>query len=105
MNEVLKSITEAEAKAAEIKAEALEKASVISANAEIKAEEIAKKCETDCKLYRETQIKKAEKDAEANYQNAIADKKTQAKTYADGVLKGAEAEVDEIVRRISRGSC
>ena len=99
MNEIIKSITEAEEKAAGIKAEALKKAAEIAAAAEIRADEIEKKCETDCKLYRENALKKA------NYDKALTDKRAEAKEYADAVLKKTDGVVNDIVRRITRGSC
>ncbi len=105
MNEIIKSITEAEEKAAGIKAEALKKAAEIAAAAEISADEIEKKCETDCKLYRENALKKAERDAAANYDKALTDKRAEAKEYADAVLKKTDGVVNDIVRRITRGSC
>ena len=105
MNEIIKSITDAEAQAAEIKAAALQKAAEITAAAEVRADEIARKCETDCKLYRENQLKKAERDAEANYEKALSDKRDEAKAYADSVIKQTDGAVNDIVRRITRGSC
>ncbi|MDE7083501.1 MAG: hypothetical protein K2O89_07365 [Clostridia bacterium] len=105
MNEVIKSITEAEAKAAEIKADALQKAAEIAATAEMRAEEISRKCETDCKLFRENQLKKAERDAEANYEKEISEKSGKAKAYADLLITKTDGTVNEIVRRITRGSC
>ncbi len=105
MNEIIKSITEAEEKAAEIKAGALQKSAEIAAAAEVRAEEIARKCETDCKLFRENQLKKAERDAQANYDKALADKRAEAKAYADALIKKTDGAVNEIVRRITRGSC
>ena len=92
MQEIINSINEAEAKAAEIKAAALQKAAEITAAAEVRADEVARKCETECKLYRENQLKKAERDA-------------QAKASADSVIKKTDGAVKDIVRRITRGSC
>lgn len=105
MNEVIKSITEAEEKAAEIKAQAQLKADEIFADAQVKADEVSRKSETDCKLYKDNQIKKAEKDAAQNYENYISEKKNSAKTYADSLIKNTGATVDNIVRRITSGSC
>ena len=105
MNEIIKSITEAEAKAAEIKAEAVQKAAEITAAAEVRADEIARKCETDCKLFRENQLKKAERDAASNYENALNEKRGEAKAYADSIIKKTDGAVNDIVRRVTRGSC
>lgn len=105
MNEIIKSITEAEEKAAEIKAAALQKAAEIAAAAEVRADEIARKCETDCKLYRENQLKKAERDAAANYEKSLAEKSAEAKAYADFIIKQTDGAVNDILRRITRGSC
>lgn len=105
MDEIIKSITETEAKAAEMKAEALQKAERIVAEAEARADEIARKCDTDCKLFRENQLKKAEKDAAEYYKKALSDKRTAAKLYADSLINKTDGAVKEIVRRISSGSC
>ncbi len=105
MNEIIKSITDAETKAAKIKAEAQQKAAEIAAAAEVQADEIARKCETDCKLYRENQLKKAERDAEVSYEKALAEKRAEAKAYADALINKTESAVNDIVRRITRGSC
>ncbi|MCI8734298.1 MAG: hypothetical protein HFE40_01945 [Clostridia bacterium] len=105
MNEIIKSITEAEERAEALKEAAQVKSAAIIAQAETEAEQIAKRCETDCKLYRESQIRKAEKEAEENYLKSVSDKKAKAKAYADGVLKNCDSAVSDVVRRITRGSC
>jgi vacuolar-type H+-ATPase subunit H len=105
MNEVIKSITEAEGRAAEIKAQALSKADEIFAEAQKSADEVSRKSETNCKLYKDNQIKKAEKDAEADYEKYVSEKKSAAKAYADSLIKNTGATVQDIVRRITSGSC
>ena len=62
--EIIKSITEAEARAAKIKESAFAQAAEIAAKAEERAFEIEKSSEEVCRAYRETQLKAAEADAE-----------------------------------------
>lgn len=58
MNEIIKSITEAEEKAAGIKAEALKKAAEIAAAAEISADEIEKNAKPTANFTGKTPLKK-----------------------------------------------
>ena len=58
--EIIKSITEAEARAAKIKESAFAQAAEIAAKAEERAFEIEKSSEEVCRAYRETQLKAAE---------------------------------------------
>ncbi|MBD5585476.1 MAG: hypothetical protein HDQ88_10370 [Clostridia bacterium] len=104
MQDIINSINEAEVKASEIKLNAQAKCAEIAQKAETDADEIAKRCETDCKIYRETEIRKAEAKAEEDYRKAISVKRAEAGAYADNILKNTDAEVNEIVRRITRGS-
>lgn len=104
MQDIINSINEAEVKASEIKAQAQAKCAEIVQKAETVADEIAKRCETDCKLYREAEIRKAEKKAEEDYRKALSAKRAEAGAYADNIIKNTDAEVNEIVRRITRGS-
>lgn len=64
--EIIKSITEAEEKATDMKTAAYARAAEIAAQAEIRAAEIARSSEEVCKAYRETQLKAAEADAQKN---------------------------------------
>ena len=57
--EIIKSITEAEEKATDMKTAAYARAAEIAAQAETRAAEIAKSSEEVCKAYRETQLKAA----------------------------------------------
>ena len=67
MTEILKEITAAEEKAAQIKAEAQAKAAKIAADAEAASAAVAKHSEAECKAYRESVLKKAETDGEKLY--------------------------------------
>ncbi|MDE6691694.1 MAG: hypothetical protein K2K04_06965, partial [Clostridia bacterium] len=102
---ILKSINEAEEKAAEIKAAAIEKAAEIAGNAEERSAEILKLSEAECKAYREKAIKEAEEAAQKNYDDEITVKRAAAAKYAAGCLKSTDNIVSDIVRRIVRGSC
>lgn len=105
MNEIIRSITDAEERATQIKAEALKKAEKIGAAAEAEVEENVKKCETDCKLYRDAQIKKAERQGAEEYEKTISQKREEGRKYADSVIKRADGTIKEIVRRVARGDC
>ncbi len=105
MQEILKSINEAEEKAAEIKAAAQQKAAEIAANAEERSAEIAKLSEAECKAYREKAVKEAEDKAQKNYEDEFTVKRAAAAKYAADCLKSTDNIVSDIVRRIVRGGC
>lgn len=105
MQQILKSINEAEEKAAEIKAAAQQKAAEIAANAEERSAEIAKLSEAECKAYREKAIKEAEDTAQKNYDDEITVKRAEAAKYAADRLKTTDNIVSDIVRRVVRGGC
>lgn len=101
--EIIRSITEAETQAEQMKAEALEKAAAIVADAELRAERKERSAAEVCKAYRETQIKNAAADAETEYRAALAAEKQAATDYCSRVLEGADAFIGEIVGRILGG--
>ena len=96
--EIIKSITEAEEKATDMKTAAYARAAEIAAQAEIRAEEV-------CKAYRETQLKAAEADAQKKYLAALAEKRAEAEAYAARLLENTELPVSKIVRRVCGGDC
>ncbi len=101
----MKSINEAEEKAAEIKAAAQQKAAEIAGNAEERSAEITKLSEAECKAYREKAIKEAEEVAQKNYDDEITAKRATAAKYdADCGISTDNIDSD-IVRRIVRGGC
>lgn len=104
MQDILKSINEAERKAAEIKEDALKKAAEIAQNAEERSAEISKLSEAECKAYREKAIKDAEAEAQKNYDGEITVKRAEAAKYAADRLKTTDNIVSDIVRRVVRGS-
>lgn len=105
MQEILRSINEAEEKAAGIKTAAQQKAADIVDNAEVRSREIAMLSEAECKAYREKALKEAEEAAQKLYDDEIAVKRAEAAQYAANCLKSTDDVVNEIVRRIVRGSC
>lgn len=105
MDEIIKSITQAETEAKLIKQQALDEALIIAEKAEVEAADIAKANEAECKLLRERELARAEKEGEENYLAALEKKRVEASSYADGILKKETGMVSEIVRRITRGSC
>ena len=104
MEEIIKSITEAELKAEQIKTEALDKAAEIAEAAETECRKIAEKCEEECKLYREKEIATAHADPDRLYNEALEAKRAAAASYADSVIKNTDKAVAEIVRRVTRGN-
>lgn len=100
----MKSINEAEEKAAEIKAAAQQKAAEIAGNAEERSAEILKLSEAECKAYREKAIKEAEDKAQTTYDGEITAKRAEAAKYAADRLKTTDNIVSDIVRRIVRGN-
>ena len=100
MEEVILAVRQAEERAAQIKADAQSRAAAMLEQAEADARETLKNAEVDCKRYRETELKKAEENAENAYRVALSDQKREAKAYAEGILKTAKPAVGRIVRRI-----
>lgn len=105
MQEIINSINEAEAKAAEIKAEALQQAAKIAEDAETRCSEIAKLSEAECKALRENSIKAAEEEAGKRYDSEIAAKRAEAAKFRAECLKNTDEIVNVIVRRVARGGC
>ena len=103
MQDILKSINEAETEAAEIKENAQKKAAEISASAEERSAEISKLSEAECKAYREKAIKEAEVGAQKKYEEEITVKRAEGAKYAADRLKTTDNIVSEIVRRVVRG--
>ncbi len=103
--DIIKSITNAEAQAAEWKREAEEKATAILSEAELRAARTEKTSEEVCKAYRETQTRNAYADAEKEYAVALKQAQTEAKAYCDRVMESSESVVSQIVGRIIGGSC
>lgn len=105
MQEILKSINEAEQKAAEIKEAARQKAAEIAGNAEGRSADILKLSEAECKAYREKAVKEAEEGAQKNYGEEITVKRAEAAKYCADRLKTTDNIVSDIVRRVVRGGC
>lgn len=103
MQDILKSINEAEKRAAEIKENAQIKAAEITENAEERASEISKLSEAECKAFREKAIKEAEEGAQKKYEEEITVKRAEGAKYASDRLKTTDNIVSEIVRRVTRG--
>lgn len=104
MEEIIKSIIEAEAQAAEIKEQALSRAAEIAENAEVRAAEIEKVSAEESKKYRENALKKAQADAQARYDAAIGEAQVKAKQFVEERLEHCERQIKEIVRRVSDGN-
>lgn len=104
MQEIIELINEAEAKAAEIKADALNKAAQIADAAEQRAADIEKLAEADGKALREKTLKNAVEEAQRRYDEEITVNRAKASKYCSDRLKETDKIVSDIVRRITRGS-
>ena len=104
MQEIIDKINEAEAKAAEIKAKAYEKAAEIASDAEERAADIARLAEADCKALRESSLKAANEEAQKRYDDEITVNRAKASKYCADRLKDTDKIINDIVRRITRGS-
>ncbi len=103
MEEILKSVSEAEREAGEIKAEALARATQIADQAAKCAEEIRKSTESELKRYRETALKEAETRLRARTEETLKRERENAAAEADGLLADTKSAVGAIVRRICDG--
>ncbi|MBQ8295572.1 MAG: hypothetical protein IJX87_03955 [Clostridia bacterium] len=104
--EIIKSITEAEGQAAEIRRVANERAEQIVAEAQMRAARSMQSSEEVSRAYKETQIKTAHKEAQNAYDTTIAEKTRAAQEYCAQVFKaGAPEVVGNIVGRITSGNC
>lgn len=102
--EIIKSITDAEAQAAEIKRVASEKAAKILSDAEMQAARLEQSSVEVCKAYRESQTKTAIAEAEEAYRATITAKEKETKEYCTRVLENSDAAVSDIVGRIVCGN-
>ncbi|MCH5142140.1 MAG: hypothetical protein J1G07_00270 [Clostridiales bacterium] len=105
MEDIIKSVNEAEGQAEEIKSSAEQKAAQILADAEKQAAEILKRSEEKLKIYREEQLKSAQAVAEEEYKNTLQSSAKTAEEYASSLIKRTDIQVNEVVGRVSRGNC
>ena len=104
MQEIIQLINEAEQRASEIKANALEKAGEIASDAENRASDIEKLAEAECKAMRERILKEAVEEAQKRYDDEITVNRAKASKYCADRLRDTDKIVNDIVRRITRGS-
>lgn len=104
MQEIIRKIFEAEQKAAEIKANALEKAAEIISAAEERSADLEKLAEAESKALREKTLKEAAEEARRRYDEEITVNRAKAAKYCQDRLKDTDKTVNDIVRRITRGS-
>lgn len=97
---VIEYIKQAEAQAADRRAEAQARAAEILADAEKRVAEMARVSERDCAKYRADELARAEVRAREQYQAALKEAQENAKRDADKLLENADAYVPEILGRI-----
>ena len=100
MEEIVKSVREAESQAAKTRAEALARAAQIAAEAEECAAKLLSDCEKENVTAREAALSEAERKAEEDYSNRLFLERKEAEEYADGILKETKSYVSGIVRRV-----
>ena len=105
MEDIIKSVTEAETRAEEIKLSAEEKSAQILAEAEKRASEILKANEEKLKIYREEQLKAAQIASQEQYKRSIDENSKKAEEYANSLMQKTGIQVSEVVRRVTRGNC
>ena len=103
MEEVLKSVKEAEGTAANIKADAEAEAEKLIASSRARATEIRKQSEEEIKLFRETTLKEAELRIQKEAERLLSENESKVVKGADALLKYTSAYVSQIVRRVIDG--
>ena len=103
MEEVLKSVKEAEALGSSIKAEAEAEAEKLIASSRARAGEIKKTAEEEMKSFRETTIKEAELRIQKEAERALSAHASEEAKAADELLKDTSSTVSQIVRRVIDG--
>ena len=99
---ILGRVAEAESRAAEIKAQALEQAAKIVAEAEKNAADISRSSEKECAAYRERAIDEAQSKAANDYEKSIEESRAEAKNYAASLLKFSSVHVSGIIGRLTK---
>ena len=102
---IVKSITQAEEQASQIKHEALERASAIVAQATESASATEREAAEQCRAYKETELKRAQADGEKSYSETVQKNEDSAKAYCAKVLENASTVIGGVVGRIIRGDC
>ena len=105
MENMIQAITEAEEKAAAIKAEATARAEAIVADAEKRASEREKSAREVCKAFRATQMKLALQKADEQYAADVAKVTADAKASSEKIMQNVDSTVAKIVGRIVSGDC
>ena len=103
MEEVLKSVKEAEAQAASIKEKAEAEAEKLIASSRARANDIKKKAEEEMKLFRETTLKEAELKVQKEAARELSENESQEVKAADALLRDTSMAVSQIVRRVIDG--
>ena len=105
MENMIQAITEAEEKAAAIKADATARAEAIIAEAEKRAAKREKSARDVCKAYRATQTKLALQKADEQYAADVARVTAEAKANSEKIMQSVDSTVTKIVGRIISGDC
>ena len=99
-DEMIKAITDAEARAVAIKNEANEKAEALLLDAQAQVVSLKSSSEEVLKAYKDTQLAAAKNQAELAFNEEIAKSKKEAQAYASNVIKNADTAVIDIVGRV-----
>jgi vacuolar-type H+-ATPase subunit H len=104
MNEMINAITDAEARATEIKNAAVLRAGDIIEQARAKAAEMEKNSATERAKFKQDSLNSAAERAQREYDSSIEKSKRDAKAYAESVSSSTDIIVGKIVGRISGGN-
>ncbi len=105
MDDMIKSITDAEEKAAEMKNEAAAKAAALGDEARAKALETEASAALERAKYREENMNAARYEAEERYKISLAKSKADAKEAVAKTEKDLDLIAGEIAGRIRSGNC
>ena len=101
---MIQAITDAEARALQIKNEAAQKAEAVIFAAHEQAASLKTSSEEVLKAYKDTQLSTAKAQAEVLYGEEISKAKKNAQNYCAEVLQNAEVAITDIVGRVVRGN-
>ncbi len=104
MEDIVKSVREAEAQAAKLRADAVSRAAVITAEADERAASLLASAEKEDAQFFETAVFQTEREAEEEYCKEISARRKEAEDYADKLLKDTKPLVNRILRRVC-GDC
>ncbi len=102
MEELVREVKEAEAKATAVREAATKRALEIAAEAEERERALLAEGERKNALHAEQEIARAERESQAEYEAAMETSRRAATDYADALIKDTKTLVSAIVGRVLR---